>query len=173
MLSLCASRYCVRANKRQQAWTLCLFGTLLSTLWSCIVLYPQLRLWGQAVVGPWAQHMLCLLPKTPSLSHPFIEVHMRHWVFGTSLPPVGLADCTPLPTAASHSLVVHEPRPVMHFSKPSPPLPKCQLLKDGNSEFPPGQQVKNPTAAAQVTTEEWVQSLAQCNGLKDPALLQL
>ena len=127
------------------------------------------RLW----LAPGLGTCCAFCPRHRPLSHPFIEVHMRHWVFGTSLPPVGLADCTPLPTAASHSLVVHEPRPVMHFSKPSPPLPKCQLLKDGNSEFPPGQQVKNPTAAAQVTTEEWVQSLAQCNGLKDPALLQL
>ena len=33
--------------------------------------------------------------------------------------------------------------------------------------------VKNLTAAAQVAVEVWVQSLALCNGLKDPALLQV
>ena len=35
------------------------------------------------------------------------------------------------------------------------------------------QWVKNSTAAARVTSETQVQSLAQCNGLKDLALLQL
>ena len=35
------------------------------------------------------------------------------------------------------------------------------------------QQVKNLTAAAQVTVEVQVPSLAQCRGLKAPALLQL
>ena len=35
------------------------------------------------------------------------------------------------------------------------------------------QQVKNPTAAARVPANVWVQSLAQHNGLKDLALLQL
>ena len=35
------------------------------------------------------------------------------------------------------------------------------------------QWVKNLTAAAQVTAEVWVQSLAQCNGLKDLALSEL
>ena len=35
------------------------------------------------------------------------------------------------------------------------------------------QWVKNPTAAAQVAVEVWVQSLAQGSGLKDPALPQL
>ena len=32
------------------------------------------------------------------------------------------------------------------------------------------QWVKNLTAATWVAVEVWVQSLAQCNGLKDPAL---
>ena len=32
------------------------------------------------------------------------------------------------------------------------------------------QWVKNPTAAALVTAEAWVQSLAHCRGLKDPVL---
>ena len=35
------------------------------------------------------------------------------------------------------------------------------------------QWVKNLTVAAQVTAEVWVQSLTQCSGLKDLALLQL
>ena len=35
------------------------------------------------------------------------------------------------------------------------------------------QWVKNPTAAAWVAEEAWVQPLAQCNGLKNPALPQL
>ena len=35
------------------------------------------------------------------------------------------------------------------------------------------QWVKNLTAAAQVIAEAWVQSLAQCSGLKDLTLLQL
>ena len=35
------------------------------------------------------------------------------------------------------------------------------------------QCVKNPAAAAGVTVEEWVQSLAWCSGLKYMALLQL
>ena len=35
------------------------------------------------------------------------------------------------------------------------------------------QWVKNLTAVGWVTMEAWVQSLAQCSGLKDLALLQL
>ena len=35
------------------------------------------------------------------------------------------------------------------------------------------QQVKNPTAVAQVAVEAWVQSPAWCSGLNDPVLLQL
>ena len=35
------------------------------------------------------------------------------------------------------------------------------------------QWVKNPTPAARVTAEVWVQSPAQYSGLKDPALQQL
>ena len=35
------------------------------------------------------------------------------------------------------------------------------------------QWVKNPTAAAQVATEAWVQYLDQHSGLKDPVLPQL
>ena len=33
--------------------------------------------------------------------------------------------------------------------------------------------VKNPTGVVQVTEKEWVQSPAQCSGLKDPALPEL
>ena len=44
-----------------------------------------------------------------------------------------------------------------------------------NSERAPAvvQWVKNLTAAARATAEEWVQSPARHSGLKDPALLQL
>ena len=35
------------------------------------------------------------------------------------------------------------------------------------------QWVKNPMAVAQVAAEVWVQSLARCSGLNDPASLQL
>ena len=35
------------------------------------------------------------------------------------------------------------------------------------------QWAKNPTAVVQVSVELWIQSPAQCNGLKDLALVQL
>ena len=35
------------------------------------------------------------------------------------------------------------------------------------------QWIRKPTAAAQATTEAWVQSLAQCSGLKGSVLLQI
>ena len=57
-------------------------------------------------------------------------------------------------------------------------LARFRLLVLSVSKVPSGvsavaRWVKNLTAAAQVKAEAWVQSLAQCSRLKDPALLQL